>query len=166
MRLKQWQECNTHAKRNPFERIGSSLRQYIHECISYTIQRANNMVGIEVLNNTIFIMEKELWWVWWLDNISSSFFFQIVVAVFLQCVRIGVFFPIIDRYQNLQEILIGMYFLWLLRVVFLTSQCRDNERGGVLNHQRLHCLLNHLFGRRSKKTSKLRVTGLCAGNSP
>ena len=30
----------------------------------------------------------------------------------------------------------------------------------------LYCLLNHLFRRRSKKTSKLRVTGLCAGNSP
>ena len=28
------------------------------------------------------------------------------------------------------------------------------------------CLLNRLFGRRSKKTSKLRVTGLCARNSP
>ena len=28
------------------------------------------------------------------------------------------------------------------------------------------CLLNHLFGIRSKKTSKLRITGLCAGNSP
>ena len=27
-------------------------------------------------------------------------------------------------------------------------------------------LLNRLFGCRSKKTSKLRVTGLCAGNSP
>ena len=28
------------------------------------------------------------------------------------------------------------------------------------------CFLNRLFRRRSKKTSKLRVTGLCAGNSP
>ena len=28
------------------------------------------------------------------------------------------------------------------------------------------CLFNRLFGRRSKKTSKFRVTGLCAGNSP
>ena len=28
------------------------------------------------------------------------------------------------------------------------------------------CLLNRLFRRRSSKTSKLRVTGLCAGNSP
>ena len=41
-----------------------------------------------------------------------------------------------------------------------------NERDCVSNHQPRHCLLNRLFGRRSKKTSKLRVTGLCAGNSP
>ena len=34
------------------------------------------------------------------------------------------------------------------------------------NHQPHRCLLNRLFGRRSKKTSKLRVTGLCVGNSP
>ena len=34
------------------------------------------------------------------------------------------------------------------------------------NHQPYDCLLNRLFRRRSKKTSKLRVTGLCAGNSP
>ena len=40
-----------------------------------------------------------------------------------------------------------------------------NGHGGVSNHQPRHCLLNHLFGCRSKKTSKLRVTGLCAGNS-
>ena len=43
---------------------------------------------------------------------------------------------------------------------------RHNERGGVSNHQPNDCLLNRLFRRRSKKTSKLRVTGLCAGNSP
>ena len=29
-----------------------------------------------------------------------------------------------------------------------------------------NCLLNRLFRRRSKKTSKLRFTGLCEGNSP
>ena len=37
---------------------------------------------------------------------------------------------------------------------------------GVSNHQPRHCLLNRLFRRRSKKTSKLRVTKLCVGNSP
>ena len=43
---------------------------------------------------------------------------------------------------------------------------RRNGRGSVSNHQPHDCLLNRLFRRRSKKTSKLRVTGLCTGNSP
>ena len=45
-------------------------------------------------------------------------------------------------------------------------QWRHNGRDGVSNHQPGHCLLNCLFRRGSKKTSKLRVLGLCAGNSP
>ena len=47
-----------------------------------------------------------------------------------------------------------------------TLQWRNNEHDSVSNHQPHVCLLNRLFGRRSKKTSKLRVTGLCVGNSP
>ena len=43
---------------------------------------------------------------------------------------------------------------------------RHNGRDCVSNHQPHDCLLNRLFRHRSKKTSKLRVTGLCAGNSP
>ena len=39
-----------------------------------------------------------------------------------------------------------------------------NERGDVSDHRRLDYLLNRLFRRRYKKTSKLRVTGLCDGN--
>ena len=45
-------------------------------------------------------------------------------------------------------------------------QWRHNERDGVSNHHPHDCLLNRLFRRRWKKTSKPRVTGLCAGNSP
>ena len=47
-----------------------------------------------------------------------------------------------------------------------TLQWHHNECNGISNHQHLDCLLSHLFMRRSKKTSKLRVTGLCEGNSP
>ena len=43
---------------------------------------------------------------------------------------------------------------------------RHNDQDGVSNHQPRQCLLNRLLERRSKRTSKLRVTGLCAGNSP
>ena len=45
-------------------------------------------------------------------------------------------------------------------------QWRQNRRDNVSNHQPHDCLLNRLFWRRSKKTLKLRVTGLCVGNSP
>ena len=47
--------------------------------------------------------------------------------------------------------------------VFMTLRWRHNDRDSVSNHQPHDCLLNRLFRRRSKKTSKLRVTGLCAG---
>ena len=45
-------------------------------------------------------------------------------------------------------------------------QWRHNDRDGVSHHQPQDCLLNRLFRHRWKKTSKLRVTGLCEGNSP
>ena len=46
-----------------------------------------------------------------------------------------------------------------------TLRWRHNDHDSVSNHQPHGCLLNRLFRRRSKKTSKLRVTGLCVGNS-
>ena len=45
-------------------------------------------------------------------------------------------------------------------------QWRHNGRDNVSNYQPHDCLFNRLFKRKSKKTLKLRVTGLCAGNSP
>ena len=59
-----------------------------------------------------------------------------------------------------------VYISWYLIGIHNTSQWRHNGRDGVSNHQPHDCLLNRLFGRISKKTSKLRVTGLCAENSP
>ena len=43
---------------------------------------------------------------------------------------------------------------------------RHNGCDSVSNHQPRECLLRRLIRRTSKKTSKLGVTGLCAGNSP
>ena len=48
----------------------------------------------------------------------------------------------------------------------LSLHWRHNDHDSVSNHQPHGCLLKRLFRRRSKKTSKLRVTGLCVGNSP
>ena len=58
------------------------------------------------------------------------------------------------------------FYSKLLSVIHVTLHCRHNGCDSVSNHQPHDCLLNRLFRHRSKKTSKLRVTGLCVGNSP
>ena len=45
-------------------------------------------------------------------------------------------------------------------------QWRHNECNGISNHRRFDCLLSRFFRCRSKKTSKLCITGLCDGNPP
>ena len=52
--------------------------------------------------------------------------------------------------------------LWVVS----TLQWRHSRCDGVSNRQPHDCLLNYLFKRRSKKTPKPCVTGLCARNSP
>ena len=76
----------------------------------------------------------------------------------------------IDDYQEFKwwpHLLLNwtLYSCWLFNQFWLTLQWRHNEHDGGSNHPRLDCLCNRLFRRRSKKTSKLRVTGLCEGNS-
>ena len=77
-----------------------------------------------------------------------------------------------DRYRRIMACLPGTVecqfsnckcSMALLRHTYKTLQWRHNERDGVSNHWRLDYLLNRLF-RPDKKTSKLRVTGLCEGN--
>ena len=54
---------------------------------------------------------------------------------------------------------------WLVYIP-ITLLWRHYGRDGISNHQPYDCLHNRLFRCRSKKISKLRVTGFCAGNSP
>ena len=75
--------------------------------------------------------------------------------------------------KRLPAQIIGLVLQFMLqRIERLRSTLHwhHNERDGVSNHQLHDWLLNCLFGLRSKKTSKLRVTGrywpFCAGNSP
>ena len=70
-----------------------------------------------------------------------------------------------------------VYVKKFLSVVFTTAlhahstlirslHWRHNERDSVTNHQRIECLPNRLFRRRSTKSPKLRVTDPCEGNPP
>ena len=55
---------------------------------------------------------------------------------------------------------------WSVASVLSSFSLLSYGRDGVSNHQSHDCLLNRLFRRSSNKSSKLRVTGLCDGNSP
>ena len=68
------------------------------------------------------------------------------------------------RGLSMESLLMGFYNV--TNFYCYTLQWRHSDHDGVSNHQPRGCLLNRLFKRRSKKTSKLRRTGLCVGNSP
>ena len=57
-------------------------------------------------------------------------------------------------------------YRWDWKQMLRALQWRHNGSDGVPNHQSLDSLLSCLFRRRSKKTSKIRLNGLCEGNSP
>ena len=61
---------------------------------------------------------------------------------------------------------IGQFYPYPSGLLFWLLQWRHNGHDGVSSHQPHDFLLNRPYRRRSKKTSKLRVTGLCVGNSP
>ena len=70
------------------------------------------------------------------------------------------------KFQKLQA---GYWLAWFppcFEKVICTLRWRHNERDGVSNHRRLDGSLKSFFRQRSKQISKLRVTGLCVGNSP
>ena len=72
----------------------------------------------------------------------------------------------IQYWINIQSPLLSDQRCWHGQCYVVSLQWRQNEHDSVSNHQPHDCLFNCLFRRRSKKTSKLRVTGLCVGNSP
>ena len=75
------------------------------------------------------------------------------------------------RYRKYQTVVRQIWFrmmtthVHVVVIVLNTLQRRHNGRDGVSNNQRLICILNRLSRRWSMKSSKLRITGLCEGNS-
>ena len=84
----------------------------------------------------------------WNDNDSSK----------MCCSEMMIASTITSIKKKWLSVTVTWLFYWIIK-------WRHSEGDGVSHHQRLKCLLNRLIGRRSKKTSKLRVTGLCEGNS-
>ena len=84
---------------------------------------------------------------------------------------------LLTLHNNHSYSLKNIYTFWIESVCFIPSLSLHQmwyliitvtayERNGISYRQPHDSLLNRLFRRRSKKTSKLRAIGLCAGNSP
>ena len=76
-------------------------------------------------------------------------------------VKIAILSP--DEWFSISTVLYYQFMQWYF---FNALQWNHNGRDCVSNNQTHDFLLNRLFRCRSKKTWKLRVTGLCEGNSP
>ena len=92
---------------------------------------------------------------------TDGFFFNIISWSTGKCV-LGATIP-----GNVQtEIITRAHGITLISAWMNTLKWRHKGCDDVSNHQPYDCLLNCLIRRRSKKTSKFHVTGLCARNSP
>ena len=103
---------------------------------------------LEIILNYTYIFDIVNRWYHRLDQLASCYYY--IAQSALMC----------------DSTCFGNYILGVLWLAHSTLQWRHNGCDGVSNHQPHDCLLNCLFRHRSKKTSKLRVNDLCAGNSP
>ena len=102
-----------------------------------------------------------------------AYWTSLIVTALIRCTaHLGVvLFRLLGKSSNGKEISLQcsvQTFQMMVQVRFLSWAFLwlHNGRDGVSNHQPNDCSLNRSFRRRSKKTSKLQVTGLCVGNSP
>ena len=124
----------------------------------------------DVHANTLIIITPHTWF----QHISSDVYICYAIFLFL---FIYLFYLFIFFFIIIISFFFGgggyLIFCWFKSIIhskssgsLYTLQWRHNGHDSVSNHHPHDCFLNRLFRRRSKKTSKLRVTGLCAGNSP
>ena len=145
------------------------LSKLMLECCHWTLR--NKLQWNFNLNSNIFIQENALQNVVW--EMASIFLFR------PQCVDICITQPQwVKLFKPLHELPIVTQCIFMHYHVFVLRsgsnkwdgiqalRWRHNGRDSISNHQPHDCLLNLLFRCRSKKTSKLCVSGLCVGNSP
>ena len=106
------------------------------------------MISIKCISIGIIETERQLCWLF-----CSHSLLEVVTTTTLSAADD-------DKVVNMTIFPFQWMYVAVFRAAYLmtTLQWRHNERDGVSNHQRLHCLLNCWFRRRSNKTSKLTVT--------
>ena len=91
-------------------------------------------------------------------NLCVSVTWPLTCAFHIPCTHTP---EIIDMHRGMCDNIVEEWYIKIKK----SLHWRHNGQDGVPNHQPHNCLLNRLFWRGSKKTSKLRVTGLSEWNS-
>ena len=104
-----------------------------------------------------YIVHRHKLWEWWYD--PSSIIGRTPWNIELRACLLSTSSEPIEHIYSLAAV--SAIFWYICR--FELTPWLAAVRCGVSSHRRLDCLLNRLFMRRSKKTQKPRVTGLCGG---
>ena len=130
------------------KRLSRQSRRWWFETPSRSLWRHCNALGAHQISVSIIASDGEIWG----HSITNS---NKLIRVYLTV------FSVLAPLKQSNESPVR-----LLQCQSSTLRWHHNSRDGVSNHQPRECLLNRLFRRRPKKTSKLHVTGLCERNSP
>ena len=92
-----------------------------------------------------------MFWMFWISHTHTLHHKSNTIFLLHTCnINIQIYIYASMWYRFISSSLCVMNTLWC----FFTLRWRHNDHGGVSNHQPHDCLLNRLFRRRSKKTSK------------
>ena len=144
--------------------ISSEIRKCIHHWVQYIGHRDSRPVTCHSVLASNILDSRYPWKRMWVSK--NKFTYVLYNSCFVRFCESMVLGDSGGCYNACDHSVVGSpdmaqgwYFVYPL-------QWRHNDHDCVWSHQPHGCLLTRLFRRRSKKTSKLRVTGLCAGNSP
>ena len=116
-----------------------------------------------IIKKSVKFFEACLWEPWSYSGLSNQQNFWLITMFRFHAINLpwGV-----SNVREINRLHLTRKHLPPIWIVAKPLQWRHYGRNSVSNHQPYDCLLNRLFRRKSKKTSKLRVTDLWVGNSP
>ena len=129
---------------NPLKPSDECMRRYVKP--SWVWIMAWRQLADKALLETMLVH-------WKLDHCEQSYWIQIILQQ-CSCKKWFVICKVSTIFSRAPCVKAAFSLQW-----------RQNEHDGVSNHQPHGCLLNRFYRRRSKKTSKLRVTSLCEGTN-
>ena len=147
-------DASIHRRLSTFEEALPSCSSMVFGCeMSYmTMCGCSSIPSLNSSYDKVSITVKSIWML-----IFVTFFSHIIQFCRKFQFPLMIYFPLVENVRRMWLQNLHMS-LWLVLL-----QWHHNGCNGGPNHRCLDCWFSHLFRRKSKKTSKLRITDLCRG---